>query len=184
MLDVIGAGATAVSTTDWYNVWKCSPEAAQLQDYINDLHEQGRSHPRQLNDRYSVFATSWSHQFIALTHRNFQAYWRNPTYIRAKFLLNIAGGLLVGFTFFQATDSLQGTQNKLFVSILLLRLIIFSLLSSQSSSPLCSVLPSSISSWPSTSKFVQCTRYVNVLVECTIGLLSSCPSLSLSFLGT
>lgn len=114
MLDVIGAGATAVSTTDWYNVWKCSPEAAQLQDYINDLHEQGRSHPRQLNDQYSVFATSWLHQFVALTHRNFQAYWRNPTYIRAKFLLNIAGGLLVGFTFFQATDSLQGTQNKLF----------------------------------------------------------------------
>jgi ATP-binding cassette subfamily G (WHITE) protein 2 (SNQ2) len=114
MLDVIGAGATAVSTTDWYSVWKCSPEAAQLQDHINDLHEQGRSHSRQLNDRYSVFATSWLHQFVALTHRNFQAYWRNPTYIRSKFLLNIAGGLLVGFTFFQANDSLQGTQNKLF----------------------------------------------------------------------
>ncbi|KAG2045908.1 hypothetical protein BDR06DRAFT_832972, partial [Suillus hirtellus] len=30
------------------------------------------------------------------------------------FLLNIAGGLLMGFTFFQANDSLQGTQNKLF----------------------------------------------------------------------
>ncbi|KAG1782156.1 P-loop containing nucleoside triphosphate hydrolase protein [Suillus placidus] len=114
MLDVIGAGATATSTTDWYNVWKCSPEAAQLQDHINDLHEQGRSHPRQLSARYSVFATSWLHQFVVLTHRNFQAYWRNPQYIRAKFMLNIAGGLLVGFTFFQANDSLQGTQNKLF----------------------------------------------------------------------
>ncbi|KAG2044053.1 pleiotropic drug resistance ABC transporter [Suillus americanus] len=114
MLDVIGAGATAVSTTDWYNVWKCSPEAAQLQYHINDLHEQGRSHPQQLSARYSVFATSWLHQFVALTHRNFQAYWRNPTYVRAKFLLNIAGGLLVGFTFFHANDSLQGTQNKLF----------------------------------------------------------------------
>jgi ATP-binding cassette subfamily G (WHITE) protein 2 (SNQ2) len=117
MLDVIGAGATAVSTTDWHNVWKCSPEAAELQNYINDLHAQGRSHPQKLNAQYSVFATSWLHQFVALTHRNFQAYWRNPTYIRAKFLLNIAGGLLVGFTFFHATDSLQGTQNKLFVSI-------------------------------------------------------------------
>ncbi|KAG2038233.1 hypothetical protein BDR03DRAFT_824538, partial [Suillus americanus] len=28
-------------------------------------------------------------------------------------------GLLVGFTFFQANDSLQGTQNKLFISILI-----------------------------------------------------------------
>ncbi|KAG2155262.1 ABC-2 type transporter-domain-containing protein [Suillus bovinus] len=114
MLDVIGAGATAVSTTDWYDVWKHSPEAAQLQEHINDLHQQGRSHQRQLSDQYSVFATSWLHQFVMLTHRNFQAYWRNPTYIRAKFVLNIAGGLLVGFTFFRANDSLQGTQNKLF----------------------------------------------------------------------
>ncbi|KAG1869109.1 ABC-2 type transporter-domain-containing protein [Suillus tomentosus] len=114
MLDVIGAGATAVSTTDWYNVWKCSQEAAQLQDHIDDLHQQGRSHPQKLGKQYSVFTTSWLHQFVMLTHRNFQAYWRNPTYIRAKFILNIAGGLLVGFTFFQANDSLQGTQNKLF----------------------------------------------------------------------
>lgn len=124
MLDVIGAGATAVSTTDWHNVWKCSPEAAELQNYINDLHAQGRSHPQKLNVQYSVFATSWLHQFVALTHRNFQAYWRNPTYIRAKFLLNIAGGLLVGFTFFHATDSLQGTQNKLFSVFLSLVLCI------------------------------------------------------------
>ncbi|KAG2132049.1 hypothetical protein DEU56DRAFT_914244 [Suillus clintonianus] len=86
----------------------------ELQDQIDNLHEHGRTHPRQLSIRYSVFTTSWLHQFIALTHRNFQAYWRNPTYIRAKFMLNIVGGLLVGSTFFQANDSLQGTQNKLF----------------------------------------------------------------------
>ncbi|KAG2067263.1 hypothetical protein BDR04DRAFT_1105294 [Suillus decipiens] len=116
MLDVIGAGATAVSTTDWYSVWKCSPEAAELQDHVNGLHEQGRSHLQKpdVQVRHPVFATSWLHQFVVLTQRNFQAYWRNPTYIRSKFLLNIAGGLLVGFTFFQANDSLQGTQDKLF----------------------------------------------------------------------
>ncbi|KAG2054926.1 pleiotropic drug resistance ABC transporter [Suillus hirtellus] len=113
MLDVIGAGAT-VSTTDWCDVWKRSSEAAQLQVQIERIHEHGHTRQRQLNVRKSVFATSWSHQLVALTQRNFQAYWRTPTYIRAKFLLNIAGGLLMGFTFFQANDSLQGTQNKLF----------------------------------------------------------------------
>ncbi|KAG2126806.1 ABC-2 type transporter-domain-containing protein [Suillus clintonianus] len=117
MLDVIGAGATAVSTTDWCDVWKRSPEAAQLQEQIDNLHEHGRTHPPQLSVRHSVFTTSWWHQFVTLTHRNFQAYWRNPTYIRAKFVLNIFGGLLVGFTFFRSDDSLQGTQNKLFISI-------------------------------------------------------------------
>ncbi|KAG0701458.1 ABC-2 type transporter-domain-containing protein [Suillus ampliporus] len=124
MLDVIGAGATAFSTTDWYDVWKRSSEAAQLQVQIDKMHEDGRARPQQISVRYSAFATSWSHQFIALARRNFQAYWRNPTYIRAKFVLNIAGGLLVGFTFFQARDSLQGTQDKLFSIFLSLVLCI------------------------------------------------------------
>ncbi|KAG2118374.1 ABC-2 type transporter-domain-containing protein [Suillus clintonianus] len=114
MLDVIGAGAAAVSTTDWYDVWKHSLEAMQLQVQIEKMHEHGRTRSRQLGVRYPVFATTWLHQFTTLTQRNFQAYWRNPTYIRAKFVLNIVGGLLVGFTFFQADNSLQGTQNKLF----------------------------------------------------------------------
>ncbi|KAG0695683.1 ABC-2 type transporter-domain-containing protein [Suillus ampliporus] len=124
MLDVIGAGATAVSTTDWYDVWKHSSEAAQLQVQIDKMHEEGRTRPQELSVRYSAFATSWSHQFVALAKRNFQAYWRNPTYVCAKFVLNIAGGLLVGFTFFQASDSLQGTQDKLFSIFLALVLCI------------------------------------------------------------
>ncbi|KAG1766364.1 ABC-2 type transporter-domain-containing protein [Suillus placidus] len=114
MLDIIGTEGTAVPTTDWCDVWKRSSEAAQLQGRIEKMHEHGRTRPSQLSVQDSVFATSWSHQFIALAQRNFQAYWRSPTYIRAKFLLNIAGGLLIGFAFFQANDSLQGTQNKLF----------------------------------------------------------------------
>ncbi|KAG2364667.1 hypothetical protein BDR07DRAFT_1450169 [Suillus spraguei] len=114
MLNVIGAGAATISTIDWYDVWKRSPEAMHLQIQIENIHEHGRTRPQQLSERYSVFTTSWLHQFAALNQRNFQAYWRNPTYIRAKFVLNIVGGLLVGFTFFQANNSLQGTQNKLF----------------------------------------------------------------------
>ncbi|KAG1857398.1 ABC-2 type transporter-domain-containing protein [Suillus subalutaceus] len=114
MLDVIGAGAATISTTDWHDVWKRSSEAMHLQIQIEAMHQQGRTRPQRLSVQYSAFATSWLYQFTALTQRNFQAYWRNPTYIHAKFVLNIAGGLLVGFTFFRADDSLQGTQNKLF----------------------------------------------------------------------
>ncbi|KAG1809243.1 P-loop containing nucleoside triphosphate hydrolase protein [Suillus variegatus] len=83
MLDVIGAGAT-VSTTDWCDVWKRSSEATQLQVQIERIHEHGHTRPRQLSVRKSVFATSWSHQFVALTQRNFRAYWRTPTYIRSQ----------------------------------------------------------------------------------------------------
>ncbi|KAG1876004.1 hypothetical protein C8R48DRAFT_591939 [Suillus tomentosus] len=35
-----------------------------------------------------------------------------------KFVLCIAGGLLIGFMFYKTSDSLQGTQNKLFAIFL------------------------------------------------------------------
>ncbi|KAG1861109.1 ABC-2 type transporter-domain-containing protein [Suillus subalutaceus] len=118
MLDVIGAGATASTSVDWHNVWRISPEAAVLEDELGRIHAEGRSRPVVQTQLRTQFATSWRHQTIALTQRNFQAYWRNPTYLVAKLVLNIAGGLLIGFTFYNTKDSLQGTQNKLFAIFL------------------------------------------------------------------
>ncbi|KAG2131009.1 ABC-2 type transporter-domain-containing protein [Suillus clintonianus] len=118
MLDVIGAGATASSSVDWHTIWKNSPEAAALQEEIENFHNEGLARPVIQAEQPTEFVTSWSHQLMALTQRNFQAYWRNPTYLMAKFALCIAGGLLIGFTFYQTSDSLQGTQNKLFAIFL------------------------------------------------------------------
>ncbi|KAJ8595721.1 hypothetical protein M405DRAFT_806639 [Rhizopogon salebrosus TDB-379] len=118
MLDVIGAGATATTSIDWHDVWQKSPEADTLEDELQRIHVEGRSRPVVRTAQRTAFATSWKHQMIALTQRNFQAYWRNPTYLMAKLVLNIAGGLLIGFTFFKTEDSLQGSQNKLFAIFL------------------------------------------------------------------
>jgi ATP-binding cassette subfamily G (WHITE) protein 2 (SNQ2) len=115
MLDVIGAGATASTSVDWHSIWKNSSEASTLQEEIENIHNEGRARPIVQTTKPTEFATSWYHQLMALTQRNFQAYWRNPTYLMAKFALCIAGGLLIGFTFYKTSDSLQGTQNKLFV---------------------------------------------------------------------
>jgi ATP-binding cassette, subfamily G (WHITE), member 2, SNQ2 len=52
---------------------------------------------------------------ITLLERNFVYYWRDPSYVTSKLALNIAGGLFIGFTFWQATNSQQGIQSKLFV---------------------------------------------------------------------
>ncbi|KAG1888173.1 ABC-2 type transporter-domain-containing protein [Suillus subluteus] len=112
--DTIGAGATANASVDWHDIWKGSPEAAELQAQIERMHAEGRARPSVETERHSEFATSWIHQAVVLTNRNFVAYWRNPTYLLAKIILNIAGGLLIGFTFFNSQDTLQGTQNKLF----------------------------------------------------------------------
>ncbi|KAG1859895.1 ABC-2 type transporter-domain-containing protein [Suillus tomentosus] len=114
MLDTIGAGATATTSVDWHDIWKRSPEAVGLQAQIEQIHAEGRARPSVETERRSEFATSWIHQAVSLTKRNFIAYWRNPTYLIAKIILNIAGGLLIGFTFYNSKDSLQGTQNKLF----------------------------------------------------------------------
>lgn len=114
MLDTIGAGATADTSVDWHDIWKRSPEAVELQAQIERIHAEGRARPSVETERHSEFATSWMHQMVELTRRNFLAYWRNPTYLIAKIILNIAGGLLIGFTFFSSKDTLQGTQNKLF----------------------------------------------------------------------
>ena len=114
MLDVIGAGATATSATDWHSVWKKSPESVSLKEELTKIHAEGRQRPPVATTQKSEFSTSWGYQTFALTQRAFSTYWRNPTYLLAKMLLNIAGGLFIGFTFWKSKDTLQGTQNKLF----------------------------------------------------------------------
>lgn len=118
MLDVIGAGATATSTTDWHNVWIRSREFRALDEELDRIHAEGRKKPPVETKVKSEFSTSWPYQVLSLVQRGFVAYYRNPTYILAKLMLNIAGGLFIGFTFWKSKDTLQGTQNKLFVSII------------------------------------------------------------------
>ncbi|KAI0342389.1 pleiotropic drug resistance ABC transporter [Trametopsis cervina] len=114
ILQVIGAGATATADRDWHAIWKQSPEAAGLQNEIERIHAEGRQRPPVSTTLEQTFATSWGYQVATLTQRDVQTHWRDPTYIMAKIALNIVAGLFIGFTFFKAKDSIQGTQNHLF----------------------------------------------------------------------
>ncbi|KAI4517501.1 ABC-2 type transporter-domain-containing protein [Schizophyllum commune] len=114
MLDVIGAGATATATQDWYDVWSKSSEAERLQQEIARVHEEGRQRGVVETSRKSEYATTWGYQVLQLIQRDAYDHWRDPTYLFAKLILNIVGGLFIGFTFFQAVDTQQGTQNKVF----------------------------------------------------------------------
>lgn len=116
MLDVIGAGATASSEIDWYGVWRQSNEFRTAQQEIEAIHEEGRTRPPVKTARHSKYATPWTFQVGQLVKRAYQSYWRNPEYLTGKLALNIMAALLNGFTFFKAKDTLQGTQNKIFVS--------------------------------------------------------------------
>ena len=115
-MDVIGAGATASSTIDWHGAWKNSDEARVVQSEIDQILAEGRQRPPVETTLHSEFSTSWGYQMMTLLKRDLERHWRDPTYLMAKLMLNLVGGLFIGFTFYQAKDSIQGTQNKLFVS--------------------------------------------------------------------
>ena len=116
----IGAGATATTTIDWHGAWKASGEAVQLENEIQKIYDDGRNGPGVEIAQHHEFSTSWGFQVQQLLKRDFEAHWRDPTYLMAKIALNIVAGLFIGFTFWRAKDSIQGTQNKLFVRSIIL----------------------------------------------------------------
>jgi hypothetical protein len=65
------------------------------------------------------FAMPFSQQFVEVTYRVFQQYWRMPSYVFAKFGLGIAAGLFIGFSFFKADSSQAGMQIVLFSAFML-----------------------------------------------------------------
>ncbi|KAJ6507866.1 pleiotropic drug resistance ABC transporter [Mycena vitilis] len=114
MLDVIGAGATATSTQDWEAVWRKSPESAKAREELERIHTDGRSRGAVKATFTATYATPWTQQAASLLRRDFRFRWRDPTYLLSKLVLNIVAGLIIGFTFFKAKATQQGTQNQLF----------------------------------------------------------------------
>jgi ATP-binding cassette, subfamily G (WHITE), member 2, SNQ2 len=95
ILDVIGAGATASSDTDWHEIWKGSAEAKQTDAELERILAEGRTRGSVDSTLHSEFSTSWMYQAKTLLHRDLIRHWRDPSYLIAKFALNIAGALLV-----------------------------------------------------------------------------------------
>ncbi|KAF8206137.1 pleiotropic drug resistance ABC transporter [Mycena galopus ATCC 62051] len=114
MLDVIGAGATASSAQDWEAVWRQSPEMVKAREELDRIHTKGQSRGAVQATFTSTYASSWIQQAKSLLRRDFYARWREPSYLIAKFTLNITSGLFIGFTFYKADNSQQGVQNQLF----------------------------------------------------------------------
>lgn len=92
MLDAIGAGATATSDRDWYDIWQHSKESAEVQRTVDQIHEDGVNRPPVETSRHSAFAASWGQQTMELIKRSSLRNWRDPTYLFAKLILNIVGG--------------------------------------------------------------------------------------------
>ncbi|KAH9911829.1 YDR011Wp-like protein, partial [Epithele typhae] len=114
ILEAIGAGATATTDIDWYKAWRNSPEAVHVQEELGAIQEEGRAKGPVQVRLHGEYPTTWLYQMAMLLRRDASAHWRDPVYLIAKISLNVAAALLIGFTFFQANTTIQGTQNHLF----------------------------------------------------------------------
>lgn len=115
---VAGDGCPGV---DWTQVWNKSPEYQEVVAEVDRLHStrNGSTHEPFANDENTEFAMPLSSQLWVVLQRCFQGYFRQPDYIYAKFILGIASGLFIGFSFWKSDNTQQGFQDVLFSIFLL-----------------------------------------------------------------
>jgi hypothetical protein len=114
ILNVIGAGATAKKSQNFGDVWAQSEDAKRMVEDILRFKTEYKDSTNPGGDEGSdlTFAVPWVTQYKAVQMRVFQNYWRDPSYVNAKMLLNIVAGLFLGFTYWMSPNSVQGMQNK------------------------------------------------------------------------
>lgn len=116
ILDVVGAGATAMSKADWHLTWKQSPQSHDLQEDLDLFRMSNVDRVTDSDYEAPKYATTWTYQLTTLLQRDSRTLWRDPTYLMAKMAVNVFCALVIGFTYWKSHSTIQGTQNKLFVS--------------------------------------------------------------------
>lgn len=115
MLEVIGAAPGAVSARDWPQVWLDSPERVAVRKELDDMQaELGGRGGSTDGHSHEEFAMPFSYQLKMCLMRVFQQTWRTPSYIYSKIFLCTATSLLIGLSFLNSENSLQGLQNQMF----------------------------------------------------------------------
>jgi ATP-binding cassette, subfamily G (WHITE), member 2, PDR len=125
MLQVIGAAPGSFTDVNWFETWRNSPEYQGVHAELDRLKaERPEIAPPSADKRdkasYREFAAPFWEQFFQVTKRVFQQYWRTPSYIYSKTALCTCAGLFIGFSFFNAPNTLQGLQNQLFAMFMLM----------------------------------------------------------------
>jgi hypothetical protein len=117
MLEAIGAAPGARTEIDWPTVWKNSPEYADVQAELARLRgliNQPSSVMDATDTSHQAFAASFKDQLSVVALRCAQQYWRTPSYIYSKTILTVGCSLLIGFSFFNSENTMQGLQNQMF----------------------------------------------------------------------
>ncbi|KAJ4333725.1 hypothetical protein N0V87_007386 [Didymella glomerata] len=127
MLEIVNAGQNDQGE-DWFEVWKKSEEAKQVQREIDQIHEETSHSDLNIAEETggTEFAMPLWTQIWECTYRVFQQYWRMPEYVLAKIALCVVAGLFIGFSFYGADSTQAGMQNIIF-SVFMLTTIFSSL---------------------------------------------------------
>lgn len=121
MLHVIGAAPGSHVTTDYHKVWLESQEYQAVQKEIDRMSREMVNIPQEdSEDLKKEFATPLWYQFLIMTRRVLEQHWRSPIYIYAKIFTTSFSALFIGFSFFNANNSMQGLQNQMFSLFMLL----------------------------------------------------------------
>lgn len=93
MLEVIGAAPGAHTEINWPDVWQSSPEYQEVQAELGRLVAAASPLNQQQSTQdpssYREFAAAPKDQFVEVTKRVFQQYWRSPSYIYSKVVLAV-----------------------------------------------------------------------------------------------
>ncbi|RFU27150.1 hypothetical protein B7463_g9178, partial [Scytalidium lignicola] len=125
MLEVIGAAPGSHSDIDWPIVWRESPEYVGVHQELDQIKAEraplaATTSHKEDKAIYREFAASFWVQYSEVQKRVFEQHWRTPSYVWSKFILCIATALFVGFSFFNAKNTMQGLQNQMFGLFMLL----------------------------------------------------------------
>lgn len=107
------------TNVDWNREWKNSHEYSEVSKELKRMEEElpkikPIEDPSILEEENRTYAAPFIKQYLLVTRRVLQQYWRTPSYTWSKFFLAIASALFNGFTFFKANNSIQGLQNQMF----------------------------------------------------------------------
>ncbi|KAH6658751.1 ABC-2 type transporter-domain-containing protein [Truncatella angustata] len=118
MLSAIGAAPGSHSDVDWHQTWRSSSEYEAVQAELQSLESYGLTRTvtqgTAKNESLREFASPLREQFLVVTRRVFQQYWRTPSYIYSKAILCVSVSLFIGLVFLDAPLSIQGLQNQMF----------------------------------------------------------------------
>ncbi|KAH7145362.1 hypothetical protein B0J13DRAFT_595349 [Dactylonectria estremocensis] len=105
MLDVV-TNHTSNTGEDWNTCWNASRQRQAVDEHIDLLHAENMD-PSNTEHK----CDESSSEFAAPI---FQQYWRMPSYIASKWVLAIASGLFIGFSFYKPEQNLAGMSIVLF----------------------------------------------------------------------